>query len=555
MKNLFMVLSLVFVFSLNLYSGIKYVNSNASGLNDGTTWANAYTSFQSALTAATSGDQIWVAKGTYKPSSAYDLTNTSRYYHFRMINGVTIYGGFAGTETATSQRTNFGAGQTNETILSGDLNDNGKDDNDCYHVFYQPSGLASSAILDGFTIKGGNANNSAWPHDYGGGMYNYSSSPTLTNCTFTSNSASLYHGGGMCNQAYSSPTLTNCTFTSNSASDYGGGMFNSESSSTLNNCIIWGNTATRNGDELCLIVGTITLNYSCYASDPGDVYIYSGTFTASNNNITSDPQFVGSSINPTHPYSILGTSPCADAGNDSYNNTQDYDIRGVGYPRRLNKTTGADGTIDMGTYEYKLNVDALPVELTSFAASANGATVMLHWQTATEVNNYGFEVERIRNEELGIRNWGKIGFVEGSGNSNSPKEYSFIDNNLGAGKYVYRLKQIDNDGKHQYSKEVEVEVNQLPTEFSLEQNYPNPFNPSTVMSYALPFDSKVIIRIYNTLGQEVASLKDEISSAGNYEVQFNSSSLPSGIYFYRLNAESVDGKQKYAEIKKMILLK
>ena len=215
MKNLFMVLSLVFVFSLNLYSGIKYVNSNASGLNDGTTWANAYTSFQSALTAATSGDQIWVAKGTYKPSSAYDLTNTSRYYHFRMINGVTIYGGFAGTETATSQRTNFGAGQTNETILSGDLNDNGKDDNDCYHVFYQPSGLASSAILDGFTIKGGNANNSAWPHDYGGGMYNYSSSPTITNCTFTSNSAG--YGGGMGNYSYSSPTLTNCTFTSNSA--------------------------------------------------------------------------------------------------------------------------------------------------------------------------------------------------------------------------------------------------------------------------------------------------------------------------------------------------
>ncbi|MEI7983729.1 MAG: LamG domain-containing protein, partial [Bacteroidota bacterium] len=149
-----------------------YVNDNASGKNDGTDWTDAYSSLQSALDNAVSSDQIWVAAGTYTPTSAYDLTNTSRYYHFRMIDGVAIYGGFAGTETDVTQRTNFGAGQTNETILSGDLlnNDNfdyanggyqgTTGDDNCYHVIFNINSispvLTNTAILDGFTIKGGN---------------------------------------------------------------------------------------------------------------------------------------------------------------------------------------------------------------------------------------------------------------------------------------------------------------------------------------------------------------------------------------------------------------
>jgi len=95
----------------------------------------------------------------------------------------------------------------------------------------------------------------------------------------------------------------------------------------------------------------------------------------------------------------------------------------------------------------------------------------------------------------------------------------------------------------------------IPEDYLLLQNFPNPFNPTTTVRYSLPFDSKVVIKIYNVLGQDVKLLKDEIISAGNYEVQFNSSNLPSGVYFYRISAESVDGKQKYAAIKKMILLK
>jgi hypothetical protein len=190
---------------------------------------------------------------------------------------------------------------------------------------------------------------------------------TITNCTFSSNSASS--GGGMMNYE-SSPTITNCTFSSNSAT-YGGGMLNSSNAApVLNNCIIWGNEATSDGDEF--YIGSMaghntTLNYSCYANASGDIYIDSGTLIATNNDIISDPLFVGSSINPTHPYSIFGISPCADAGNDAYN-SQVYDIRGAGYSRKLDKTTGGAGTIDMGAYEYKLDDDPLTsVELTSFA--------------------------------------------------------------------------------------------------------------------------------------------------------------------------------------------
>ncbi len=679
MKKALLVLSLIVVFTVNLHSGITiHVKYDATGSNNGTSWTDAYTSFQSALAAAVSGDQIWVAKGTYKPSYDYELGGGSRFYHFRMIEGVAIYGGFAGSETAVSERTNFGAGQANETILSGDLNGNDdKDKGDSYHVFYHPGGLGltSSAVLDGFTIKGGNANGSythnrgggmanytsssptinnctftsnlaylngggmyneyssptltnctftsnpaydgggMWNEsssptltnctftsnvvpDIGGGMYNnYHSSPTLTNCTFTSNSAAYNGaGGGMYNFDSSSPTLTNCTFTSNFALSAGGGMFNENSSPnltnctftsnsvsvagpgngggmcnfsssptltnctftsdtavngggmlnydassptlnnctftsnfafssgggmwnefssptlnnctfssnsvpgsgggmvnggtvsgggsspiltnctftsnsagdgggmanyissspTLNNCIIWGNEASTNGDEFWINYATITLNYSCYANASGDIYISGGTFADTNHNITSDPQFVGSSINPAHPYSILGTSPCADAGNDSYN-SQAYDIRGVGYPRKLNNTTGGVGTIDMGAYEYKIGDDPLT--------------------------------------------------------------------------------------------SVETGIASTPKKFTLSQNYPNPFNPSTKISFNLLSKSFVSLKVYDLIGREVSTIVSEELSAGNHSCQWNAANVPSGIYFYRLQAGS------FSETKKLVLLR
>ncbi|MBZ0200005.1 MAG: T9SS type A sorting domain-containing protein [Ignavibacteriaceae bacterium] len=553
----------------------RYVNSSAGGNNDGSSWADAYSSLQSALDAASSGDEIWVAKGTYKPSSAYDLTNTSRFYHFRMINGVGIYGGFAGTETAMIQRTDMGLGGVNETILSGDIGTIDDNSDNCYHIFYHPSGINSTAILDGFTITRGNADGSD-SHNDGGGMYNNNSSPTINNSTFISNSSndtgggmnlldsspivtnSLFilntapYGAGVHN-SFSSPTFNNTTFTRNSAGRGGGIRKTSSGNPNFNNCIIWGNTATVEGNQLFVNGGgAFTLNNSCYGNGSGDVAGNSSPTT--NNSITSDPLFVDAD---NGDYRLVGNSPAVDAGNNSYN-SQTYDIRGNGYSRKLNKNDGTAGTIDIGSYEYQFGNDPLPVELVSFTGELANETVELYWETATEVNNYGFNVElRMENGE-----WETIGFVEGHGTTNSPKEYSFtdilnLDLNPNLTRIDYRLKQIDNDGTFAYSKTITVDLTTnnsiedkgIPTVYSLSQNYPNPFNPSTTIKFGLPESGLVDLRVYNNLGEEVARLVNNELAAGYHETTFEASNLSSGMYIYKL----ISGK--FTQTKKLILLK
>jgi len=203
---------------------------------------------------------------------------------------------------------------------------------------------------------------------------------------------------------------------------------------------------------------------------------------------------------------------------------------------------------------------ALPVELISFTGSANGSSVTLNWQTATEVNNYGFNVERalmVRQNspqaQLGMT-WEKIAFVQGHGNSNSPKEYSFTENlalahNLNLNRVQYRLKQIDFNGVFEYSPIVEVNV-EAPSQLKLAQNYPNPFNPETTINFQIPFASHVTLKIYDVLGREVASLVDEFKQAGTYVKTLHATSLPSGVYFYKL--QTANG---FSETKKLILLK
>ena len=191
----------------------------------------------------------------------------------------------------------------------------------------------------------------------------------------------------------------------------------------------------------------------------------------------------------------------------------------------------------------------LPVELNTFSAIKSENSVELKWSTATEVNNYGFEIQRSEvGSQKSAASWTKIGFVKGNGNSNSPKDYTYTDNsNLSSGKYSYRLKQIDNDGQFEYSKVVDVSFN-APTEFSLKQNYPNPFNPSTVISYALPSQSYVTIKVYDILGNEVASLVNKEQAEGEYKITFDANNLSSGIYFYKLTAGN------FVNTMKMILL-
>jgi len=254
MVLLFVGLSLTLVVMLTTFHsvradpGIIYVDRDAPGpTHDGLSWATAFTNTQAALAVAISGDEVWVAEGVYTPGSADQRDAT-----FTLKNGVALYGGFAGTETSLNQR-DWAA---NITVLSGDIdnNDTNTDGNyiaetasdiqgaNSYHVV-TASGADSTAVLDGFVVTAGQAHGSS-PNDLGGGMYNNSSSPTLSHVTFSGNSA--YYGGGMYND-YSNPTLTNVTFSSNTVSGDGGGMYNDNSSPTLTNVSFSGNQADRAG--------------------------------------------------------------------------------------------------------------------------------------------------------------------------------------------------------------------------------------------------------------------------------------------------------------------
>ncbi len=200
--------------------------------------------------------------------------------------------------------------------------------------------------------------------------------------------------------------------------------------------------------------------------------------------------------------------------------------------------------------------NALPVELTTFTASSINSGIELKWSTATEINNYGFDIERRQvngdgNTESG--EWVKIGFVQGNGNSNSPKEYTFFDNNLTSGnKFQYRLKQIDDNGNFKYSNTIEIKA--VPADFGLAQNFPNPFNPSTTIKYYTPKNSFVTLKIYDMLGREIATLVNEQIPPGYHEAIWNGldgkgESVSSGVYIYRLTAGS------FSQTKKMNLLK
>jgi hypothetical protein len=185
----------------------------------------------------------------------------------------------------------------------------------------------------------------------------------------------------------------------------------------------------------------------------------------------------------------------------------------------------------------------LPVEISLFTYKLVDGKVKLLWNTATELNNKGFYVEKNTGNS-----WITLGFVDGKGNSNNSNSYEFTDNSQNFGKVSYRLKQVDNDGKFTYSNIIEVNAT-LPKELTLMQNYPNPFNPTTTISYAIPTAGNVSVKVYNSLGQEVVTLFEGYQEAGMKQLNFNANNLNSGIYYCVVNFGNS------TKVTKMLLMK
>ncbi len=334
-----------------------YVKSGSGG--SGTSWSDAYGDLQSALDDAGTGDAIWVAAGSYTPSTEHGGSG-DRYKSFQMKDGVALYGGFPSTGSPTWNDRDW---QAYETILSGEIGNLGTTTDNCYHVFYHPDSitLSNSAILDGFTITRGNAadngggmyndgnattcepviincvfseNNAA---TYGGAIYNSNAAPVVTNCTFFSNSAGSW-GGAVMVETNSEPVLTNCVLTENTAK-YGGAVYIKEATGRLINCILWDNSS--NNIHLYFIGSTADVTYCDSEGDSGKPWFGIGC-------ISGTPLFVNPGNRDFH---LSGNSPCINAGTNSASNLPDNDFDGN--PRIM------DSVVDMGVDEYALIIATL----------------------------------------------------------------------------------------------------------------------------------------------------------------------------------------------------
>ena len=204
---------------------------------------------------------------------------------------------------------------------------------------------------------------------------------------------------------------------------------------------------------------------------------------------------------------------------------------GFVYVRWTGSDLGGSGTRDEFALDDVLlsaNNEPLPVEFIALSAVADRFNARLGWTTATEINNFGFDIER---RSIGAVEWMYVGFVQGSGTTTSPNEYSFTDERVSPGRHAYRIKQMDHNGAFTYTTAVEVEVGLAPKEFTLSQNYPNPFNPTTTIEFTLPEDGHVRLAVYDVRGRLVSTLIDEDRRAGVYhQAVFVANNLASGTY-------------------------
>jgi hypothetical protein len=307
------------------------------------------------------------------------------------------------------------------------------------------------------------------------------------------------------------------------------------------------NSVRNNSYKMCFFINDGQGNFG----EPLTTFAgYQGRFTMGDFDLNGYMDFAVSE----NQYNASGLAIVLNNGNFNFDPVFSF---GVGDQPRgpTNGDFDLDGDLDIAVPIYdeaKIAVvmntlDPVPVELVSFTASVTQNNVILLWQTATETNNSGFEILHSAQNDNSI--WKRIGFVEGHGSTTEPNNYSFVDESLPTGSYSYKLVQIDYDGTRNESEVVIVEVSNQPSEYVLEQNHPNPFNPTTTIKYSIPVNGFVMLRVFNTIGEEVRILVNEFKSAGSYEVSLNAENLASGIYYYRIDAG------EFSASKKMILMK
>ncbi|NUN08922.1 MAG: T9SS type A sorting domain-containing protein [Ignavibacteriaceae bacterium] len=416
-------------------------------------------------------------------------------------------------------------------------------------------------------------------HSTTGGLGGYANNTTISGCYFigevyggTVTSGIQNYTGGLIGEFSNSSSMTNCYFSGSvSGHDLTGGLIGTCNSSSVSKCFskgsVMGNDRTgglighlNNNIDNCYSRSSVSVNVT--GNEVGGLIggIWDNTITnCYSTGTVTGVSYVGglvgynySTPNMSGCFWDTEASSCTTSASGTGKTTAEMKTQSTftdaGYSTSIwNMDTYNDG------YPYldweNPGGSPLPVELTSFTATTNGNSVLLKWETATEVDNYGFEIERVKSEELKVKNFTTLGFIQGTGNSNSPKAYSFMDNDLENGTYLYRLKQLNTDGSFDYSNEISAMVSFIPDKFLLMQNYPNPFNGETIIKFQLPADGFVSLRVYDLLGNEAAILVNDYQRAGEHSVKYSASTMASGIYYYELRTE------KENIVRKLVLLR
>ncbi len=543
----------------------RYVTPSGAGLLNGTSWANAFpgSSLQAAITASTSGDEVWVMTGTY-----FTTAGTNRNIYFNMLNGVAIYGSFNGTETSISQRV-FSCGFS--SVLSAEIGLAGNADNS-YHVISNSS-LNNTAILDGFTITGGHANFDLLgndPRSLGGGMLNTGSngglaSPTIRNCLFTNNTALF--GGGIFNHGQNTgnanPIITNCIFIQNTATGGGGGIdnfgYNGNASPVITNCVFYMNTATDragamycwgggNGNANPTVLNSVFINNS--SVDGGAIVSDRSNFTSGNSG-TANPTirnsiFWGNTASGTGPqFYIIGNAGFAATYSaiDISNQNSPHTITGPGTGNifvapsfvDINNAAGSDNCWLTNDDGLQLQIGSLGIDagdntgvpsfdIRNFNRIVNGivdmgayefnstvlpVTLLNFFGRAGDHANFIFWSTTAEQQHHSFElqrsndgaNFETMGIIRATGNNNRTKQYSFTDDHPEQQKHYYRLKQVDIDGRYVFSNII-VLISKVETQNNI-QVFPNPIKNNTTIIFAEPIQETEPFLLINSNGQVI----------------------------------------------------